>query len=441
MDIQKYNELYTEPFGRPENDGKSNVILSKNLSLSLNDAEIRKRTQDMVRVPNANVLAVGSPGSGKTYGIVEPNLLQANSSYVVVDPTGTLCKKYRKYLEKHGYRVQCLNLVNPDNETHYNPLRYIKTEQDIAAFSQKLIQATSPKEPNQDPFWEKSENALLNALLAYLLKTYAPKKHTMKELLNLLDRSATCEGQDTELDKMFKEVEEKEEYAYAVHQYQTFQMGSGRTKLSVAISLSVRLQAFSMNKITDLTDSDNMELDTLGDRKTATFIVASYVSASWNFLATTLLMQILQILHRKHDQKKTSEHMTIILDEMANLNSIPSLGMYVATAWHEGISFMIMLQSITQLKIKYPESWEEIVGNCDNKIYLGNMDLETVNWFGEQVDVYQKRAGNDSTAVKALTTDELRTLDIHSCVIQQSGIGLLIDQKYDVKDHPNWKQI
>ena len=460
--IKKYNEKYTYPIGSKNTDmgpGNDNMILTKNVALSLNGEKTKM---------NCNVLVNGDAGSGKSRYFVKPNILQANCNYVVTDPSGELCASTARFLEeKENYEIKVFNLVDFDKSNCYNPFCYIRDETGVFSMIKCLIKNTNPPgKSGGDPFWEKSEELLLGALCLYLWKhdkAHANFSHVLDLILKAQVDENPSPGQPLKqdgLDKIFYEVEKRDPNDIAVRQYKMFKQGAGKTLKSILISCSVRLQNFNLPQIKRLTDTDNIRLEELGSsKKQALFVILPTADITYSFLAAMMYTQLFDTLYyiagSKPGAKKTLDRdVRFLLDEFANIANLPDFDKRLATMRKYRISCSIILQSLSQLEAMYKEEWQSIISNCNSFLFLGGQEEKTAKYvsemLGDQTIVVRDRSlsngrsKSDSQSYKTqsrklLNVDEVRALKPTKCVLMQRGLDPFLDDKYDYLKHPNYK--
>lgn len=428
-----------------------NIILTKSEKLNMDTRKTRL---------NNNVLVVGGSGSGKTRFFVKPNLMQCHSSYVITDPKGSLLLEEGKMLQQNGYEIKSFNTINFEKSLHYNPLAYIKNEEDILKVVDVLIANTSGKNAQED-FWVKSERLLLTALIAYLWYEAPKEEQTFAMVSYLINQSETREDDEdyeNPVDILFKRLESKEPEHFAVMQYKKYKLAAGETAKSILISVGVRLAPFDIAKVRELTSYDEMALDTLGDKKTALFIIIPDTNATFNFLVAMLYTQLFDSLCFKADDVyggRLPVPVRCILDEFANIGRIPEFDKLIATIRSREISACIILQSISQLKPMYEKSWEVIVDNCDSFLFLGGRGDETTKMVSGQLgkETVDHRSLNKSKGRETsnseqntilgrelLTEAELKLLKTDQCVLSVRTCPPFLSKKYDLTKHPRYKQ-
>jgi Type IV secretory pathway, VirD4 components len=547
--LDDYNRRFTEPFGSTSHDGKNNMILSREMFQSLDNMGIAKHNNYNGR--NVNVAVIGGSGAGKTFGLVGPNILQANCNYIITDPSGELFRDYSWFLENEGYRVKCFNLDHMDRGNHYNPFNYIHSDKDIEVLVTTLISSTTPPEKNGgDPFWEKSETALLNALIAYLYHYCIPSTRNFSQVMELL-RAAEIDENDSSfqspLDIMMQQIEERDPDGFCIKQWKNFKMGAGKTLKSILISIAVRLQAFDLEDVAELTNTDDIDLDSVGDEKTAIFVIIPTGEKTFNFLASLMYSQLFQRMYgyaentsmysmlvknedgevirtfRAENEKDMERarneaeefldkyqdarikydkdlalyiieardrsilgyariqeyadrfllkmlkgriernpkarlpiHVRMLLDEFANIPTIPDFDTKVATVRKYEVSVTIILQSLNQMQKLYEKDWESIIGNCDNTIYLGGgADKVTFEWMsnhlGKETRVVQGLTFNGGSqggsmslnkqGVELMAQSEIRTLKEDECIVLPKSLDAYKGKKFPASLHKNWKYV
>lgn len=451
-DLNTYNKTYSDPHGSPQNNGPYNMILTQNVFLNMNTRDTRR---------NNNVLVVGGSGSGKSRFYVKPNLLQANANYVVTDPKGELLQTTGHFLEEQGYEIKVFNLVEMSKSNCYNPFNYIRDEQGVLMMINCLIKNTNPPgKSSGDPFWEKSETALLQALCFYLIK-YRPKEDQNFTSVMRLLRAAEINEQNpnakSKLDLIFDEVEAKDPTSIAVKQYKTFKMGAGKTLKSILISCSVRLTVFNLRQIEALTGVDNLELEKMGEGKKALFVVIPTADSTYNFLVSMLYSQLFETLYytaeTKYESIRLPRHLRFLLDEFVNVGQIPEFDKKLATMRQYEISCNIIIQNLAQLKAMYENEWGTIIGNCDSFLFLGGQEYDTTEYvskiLGDQTLTVRNRSmstGKSKNASKSFNTtgrklmfpDEIARMDNSNCILLIRGLRPFFDKKYEYTKHPNY---
>lgn len=440
-----------------EENPDNNIILTETESLSMSDRMKRTRDDDFNR--NKNVLIVGSSGSGKTRYYVKPNIMQMHSSYVISDPKGELIHQCGKMLADSNYVIKVFDLISRENTDGYNPFKYIKTPDDILKLVNNLIMNTSNSENKTDgDFWVKSETALLQAIFAYIFYEMPEEEKTISSALELL-RYAEIQTEDkpSQLDGMFKKLSKKTPDHFAVKQYAIFSLGAEKTRKSVLISAGVRLAPFNIPSISNIVSRDTLELDKLGDRKTALFILLPDTDKSFNFLAAMLFQQLFDTLvyHADHDFKngRLTVPVRCIMEEFANIGQIPDFKILITTIRSRGISVNIVLQNLAQLKSLYRYDWETISGNCDTLLFLGGMEQSTLEYISKMcgqttIDNRNVNEGKGQASTYSIqyqilgrnliTPDEVGRLKGRECILIISRNRPYRSRKYDVEKHKNY---
>ena len=442
-----------EPFEDPV--FANNVILTRTERLMMSN-----RPPDPKNARNKNVLVVGGSGSGKTRFWLKPNLLQCHSSYVVTDPKGTIVLECGNAMLKNGYKVRILNTINFKKSMHYNPFAYVHSEKDILKLVTTLMTNTKGEGSGGDPFWEKSERLLLTALIAYL-HYEAPVEEqnfaTLLEMLNTMQVLEDDEEYQNPVDLLFEELAKKKPNSFAGRQYKLYKLAAGKTAKSILISCGARLAPFDIQELRDLTMYDELELDKLGDRKTALFLIMSDTDSTFNFLISMVYTQLFNLLCDKADDVyggKLPIHVRCLIDECANIGQIPNLEKLVATIRSREISACLVLQARSQLKAIYKDNADTIVGNMDSQIFLGGSEPTTLKDLSEMlgketIDAFNTsdtRGNSPSYGTtfqkmghELLSRDELAVLDGGKCILQLRGVRPFLSDKYDLTQHPNYK--
>ena len=410
---------------------------------------------------NKNILVIGGSGSGKTRFFCKPSLLQAHSSYVVTDPKGTLLPEIGSFLERKKYRIKCLNLINFKKSMRYNPLAYIRSEKDILKLVNALIMNTKGEgEKSSEDFWVKAERLYYSALIGYIWYEATEEEKNFITLLDLINASEAREDDEeyqSPVDILFQQLEEREPDHFAVKQYRKFKMAAGKTLKSILISCGARLAPFDIKELRDLMETDELELDTLGDSKTALFVILSDTDSTFNFVAALMYSQLFNLLCDKADDfygGRLPVHVRLILDEFANIGQIPNFDKLIATIRSREISASIILQSQSQLKTIYKDAADTIVGNCDSTLFLGGKEKSTLKEISEllgkeTIDLYNQ-SENRGTQVshglsyqklgkELMTQDELAVMDGGRCIFMLRGVRPFLSEKYDLTKHPNYK--
>ena len=442
-----------EPFMSPK--FADNIILTKTERLMMSNCP-----PDPKNARNKNVLVVGGSGSGKTRFWLKPNLLQCHSSYVVTDPKGTIVLECGQAMLKNGYKVKILNTINFKKSMHYNPFSYVHSEKDILKLVTTLMTNTKGEGSGGDPFWEKSERLLLTALIAYL-HYEAPVEEqnfaTLLEMLNTMQVLEDDEEYQNPVDLLFEDLGKKKPNSFAVRQYKLYKLAAGKTAKSILISCGARLAPFDIQELRDLTMYDELQLDTLGDKKTALFLIMSDTDSTFNFLISMVYTQLFNLLCDKADDVyggKLPIHVRCLIDECANIGQIPQLEKLVATIRSREISACLVLQARSQLKAIYKDNADTIVGNMDSQIFLGGSEPTTLKDLSEMlgketIDAFNTsdtRGNSPSYGTtfqkmghELLSRDELAVLDGGKCILQLRGVRPFLSDKYDLTQHPNYK--
>ena len=442
-----------EPFMAPK--FADNIILTKTERLMMSN-----RPPDPKNARNKNVLVVGGSGSGKTRFWLKPNLLQCHSSYVVTDPKGSIVVECGNALLKNGYKLKILNTINFKKSMHYNPFAYVHSEKDILKLVITLMTNTKGEGSGGDPFWEKSERLLLTALIAYL-HYEAPVEEqnfaTLLEMLNTMQVLEDDEEYQNPVDLLFEELAKKKPNSFAGRQYKLYKLAAGKTAKSILISCGARLAPFDIQELRDLTMYDELQLDTLGDKKTALFLIMSDTDSTFNFLISMVYTQLFNLLCDKADDVyggKLPIHVRCLIDECANIGQIPNLEKLVATIRSREISACLVLQARSQLKAIYKDNADTIVGNMDSQIFLGGSEPGTLKDLSEMlgketIDAFNTsdtRGNSPSYGTnysklghELLSRDELAVMDGGKCILQLRGVRPFLSDKYDLTQHPNYK--
>ena len=442
-----------EPFMAPK--FADNIILTKTERLMMSN-----RPPDPKNARNKNVLVVGGSGSGKTRFWLKPNLLQCHSSYVVTDPKGSIVVECGNALLKNGYKLKILNTINFSKSMRYNPFAYVHSEKDILKLVTTLMTNTKGEGSGGDPFWEKSERLLLTALIAYL-HYEAPVEEqnfaTLLEMLNTMQVLEDDEEYQNPVDLLFEELAKKKPNSFAGRQYKLYKLAAGKTAKSILISCGARLAPFDIQELRDLTMYDELQLDTLGDKKTALFLIMSDTDSTFNFLISMVYTQLFNLLCDKADDVyggKLPIHVRCLIDECANIGQIPNLEKLVATIRSREISACLVLQARSQLKAIYKDNADTIVGNMDSQIFLGGSEPTTLKDLSEMlgketIDAFNTsdtRGNSPSYGTtfqkmghELLSRDELAVLDGGKCILQLRGVRPFLSDKYDLTQHPNYK--
>ena len=442
-----------EPFMAPK--FADNIILTKTERLMMSN-----RPSDPKNARNKNVLVVGGSGSGKTRFWLKPNLLQCHSSYVITDPKGTIVLECGNAMLKNGYKVRILNTINFKKSMHYNPFAYVHSEKDILKLVTTLMTNTKGEGSGGDPFWEKSERLLLTALIAYL-HYEAPVEEqnfaTLLEMLNTMQVLEDDEEYQNPVDLLFEELAKKKPNSFAGRQYKLYKLAAGKTAKSILISCGARLAPFDIQELRDLTMYDELQLDTLGDKKTALFLIMSDTDSTFNFLISMVYTQLFNLLCDKADDVyggKLPIHVRCLIDECANIGQIPNLEKLVATIRSREISACLVLQAKSQLKAIYKDNADTIIGNMDSQIFLGGSEPGTLKDLSEMLgketidsfNTSDTRGNSPSYGTsfqklghELLSRDEIAVLDGGKCILQLRGVRPFLSDKYDLTQHPNYK--
>ena len=442
-----------EPFMAPK--FSDNIILTKTERLMMSN-----RPPDPKNARNKNVLVVGGSGSGKTRFWLKPNLLQCHSSYVVTDPKGTIVLECGYAMLKNGYKLKILNTISFKKSMHYNPFAYVHSEKDILKLVTTLMTNTKGEGSGGDPFWEKSERLLLTALIAYL-HYEAPVEEqnfaTLLEMLNTMQVLEDDEEYQNPVDLLFEELAKKKPNSFAGRQYKLYKLAAGKTAKSILISCGARLAPFDIQELRDLTMYDELQLDTLGDKKTALFLIMSDTDSTFNFLISMVYTQLFNLLCDKADDVyggKLPVHVRCLIDECANIGQIPNLEKLVATIRSREISACLVLQAKSQLKAIYKDNADTIIGNMDSQIFLGGSEPGTLKDLSEilgkeTIDSFNTsdtRGNSPSYGTsfqklghELLSRDELAVLDGGKCILQLRGVRPFLSDKYDLTQHPNYR--
>ena len=432
-----------------------NIILTKTERLMMSN-----RPPDPKNARNKNVLVVGGSGSGKTRFWLKPNLLQCHSSYVVTDPKGSIVVECGNALLKNGYKLKILNTINFKKSMHYNPFAYVHSEKDILKLVTTLMTNTKGEGSGGDPFWEKSERLLLTALIAYLHYEALVEEQNFATLLEMLNTMQVLEDDEeyqNPVDLLFEELAKKKPNSFAGRQYKLYKLAAGKTAKSILISCGARLAPFDIQELRDITMYDELQLDTLGDKKTALFLIMSDTDSSFNFLISMVYTQLFNLLCDKADDVyggKLPIHVRCLIDECANIGQIPNLEKLVATIRSREISACLVLQARSQLKAIYKDNADTIVGNMDSQIFLGGSEPTTLKDLSEMlgketIDAFNTsdtRGNSPSYGTtfqkmghELLSRDELAVLDGGKCILQLRGVRPFLSDKYDLTKHPNYK--
>ena len=462
--FRKNLEYGSARWGRPEDiapyvDPKfeNNVILTRTERLMMSN-----RPKDPKTARNKNVLVVGGSGSGKTRFFIKPNLMQLHSSYVVTDPKGSIAVECGKLMLRNGYKVKIFNSINFKKSHHYNPFAYIHSEKDILKLVTTLIANTKGDGKSGDDFWQKAETLLYTALIGYI-HYEAPEEEqnfaTLIEFINAMEVREDDETFENNVDLAFKELAQREPNHFAVRQYKKYKLAAGKTAKSINISCGARLAPFDIQELREITMYDELELDTLGDRKTALFLIMSDTDSTFNFLISMIYSQLFNLLCEKADDVyggRLPVHVRCLIDECANIGQIPNLEKLMATIRSREISACLVLQAQSQLKALYKDNADTIIGNCDSSIFLGGKEPGTLKELNqalgkETIDTFNTGESRGREVSHSLnyqklgkdlaTIDELAVLDGGKCILQLRGVRPFLSDKYDITKHPNYKYL
>ena len=443
------------PYADPKFE--NNVILTQTERLMMSN-----RPKDPKTARNKNVMIVGGAGSGKTRFWLKPNLMQCHSSYVVTDPKGSIAVECGRLMIRNGYKVKIFNSINFKKSMHYNPFAYIHSEKDILKLVTTLIANTKGDGKSGDDFWQKAETLLYTALIGYI-HYEAPEEEqnfaTLIEFINAMEVREDDETFENNVDLAFKELESREPNHFAVRQYKKYKLAAGKTAKSINISCGARLAPFDIQELREITMYDELELDTLGDRKTALFLIMSDTDSTFNFLISMIYSQLFNLLCEKADDVyggRLPVHVRCLIDECANIGQIPNLEKLMATIRSREISACLVLQAQSQLKALYKDNADTIIGNCDSSIFLGGKEPTTLKELSqslgkETIDTYntgESRGRETSHSLnyqklgkELATIDELAVLDGGKCILQLRGVRPFLSDKYDITKHPNYKYL
>lgn len=452
-DYKSYNKKFNYPYGKPESGEKNNLILSKDVMLGLDNKKTMR---------NSNVIVIGGSGSGKTFFVCKPNILSANCNYVVTDPNGAILESCGKFLEEQGYKIKVFNLVDMKHSCSYNPFHYIRDEVGVLSMIDSLFKNTTPKGASKgDPFWEKSEKALLSAICFYVYYEFEEEDRNFTNIMELI-RLAEVRDKDPNfesgLDLLMNELRERDPNNIALKQYAVFKQAAPQTATSILISASSRLNQFNVSAIADLTSTDTIGLEDLANEKCALFCITPLKDKTFNFLVALLYTQLLDTLYHIGDMQSGNTflpyHIQFILDEFANIGEIPDFENTMATCRQYNIGCMPILQNMSQLKEMYKDSYESLMGNADTFVFLGGQEQSTLEYVSKKLGKETIRAKNNSTSKgrsgsssisynkmgrELLTADELAVMKNDDCIVFIRGIKPFFTKKYMCKDHPNFK--
>lgn len=451
-------------WGKPEDiapyidpDFRNNMILTQTERLTMNN-----RPKDPKTARNKNVLVVGGSDSGKTRFFVKPQIMQMHSSYCITDPKGSLVCETGKMLQKNGYKIKVLNTINFKKSMCYNPFSYIHSEKDVLKLVTCLMQNTKGEGKGSDPFWEKAEQLLYTALIGYIwLEAPEEEKNfnTLIEMINAMEVREDDEDFENQVDIIFRELKEKNPNHFAVRQYAKYRLAAGKTAKSILVSCGARLAVFDIAELREVTAYDELELDTIGDRKTALFLIMSDTDDSFNFLISMCYTQLFNLLCEKADDVyggRLPIHVRCLIDECANIGQIPKLEKLIATIRSREISACLVLQAQSQLKAVYKDNADTIIGNCDSRLFLGGSEPTTLKELSaslgkETIDIANTSENRGKEVSHGLSfqklgkdlasVDELSVLDGGKCILQLRGVRPFLSDKYDITKHPNYKYL
>ncbi len=439
-----------------DEDFFNNILLTSTERLTMNS-----RPKNPKYARNKNVIVIGGSGSGKTRFFIKPNLMQLHSSYVVTDPKGTVLNEVGKLLLRGGYKIKSLNTINFKKSMHYNPFAYIRSEKDILKLVNTLIVNTKGEgEKSGEDFWVKAERLLYSAYIGYIWYEAPEEEKNFITLLDMINASEAREDDEnfkSPVDLLFDRLEEKEPEHFAVKQYRKYKLAAGKTAKSILISCGARLAPFDIKELRDLMEYDELELDTLGDRKTALFVIISDTDDTFNFVVAMMYSQLFNLLCDKADDKyggRLPVHVRCLLDEFANIGKIPNFEKLISTIRSREISACIVLQAQSQLKAIYKDSADTIIGNADCSLFLGGKEKSTLKELSETlgketIDMYNtsETRGNQNSyglnyqklGKELMSQDELAVMDGGKCILQLRGVRPFLSDKYDITKHPNYK--
>ena len=436
---------------------ENNVLLTQTERLMMSS-----RPKHPKYARNKNVLVIGGSGSGKTRFFVKPNLMQMHSSYVVTDPKGTVLIECGKLLQRGGYKIKVLNTINFKKSMRYNPFAYLRSEKDILKLVNCLILNTKGEGKSNDPFWEKAETLLYTALIGYLYGVVPEEDRNFAMLVSMINAMEVREDDEdfkNPVDLMFEALEEREPEHFAVRQYKKYKLAAGKTAKSILISCAARLAPFDIAELRELTAYDELELDTLGDQKSALFIIISDTDDTFNFLVSLCYTQLFNLLCEKADDVyggRLPVHVRCLIDECANIGQIPRLEKLMATIRSREISACLVLQTQSQLKAQYKDSADTICGNCDSVVFLGGKEKTTLKELSEALgretidtlNTGESRGRETSRSTnfqklgkELMSVDELAVMDGRKCILQLRGVRPFLSDKYDITQHPNYKYL
>ena len=437
---------------------ENNVLLTQTERLMMSN-----RPKEPKNARNKNILVIGGSGSGKTRFFAKPNLMQLHSSYVITDPKGSILIECGQLLQRAKYKIKVLNTINFSKSMHYNPFSYLRSEKDILKLVNTIIVNTKGEGAQSgEDFWVKAERLYYTALIGYIYYEAPEEEKNIITLLDMINASDTREDDEdykNPVDLMFDRLEEKDPEHFALKQYKKYKLAAGKTAKSILISCGARLAPFDIKELRDLMEYDEMELDTLGDRKTALFLIMSDTDSTFNFVIAILQSQLFNLLCDKADDVyggRLPVHVRCILDEFANIGQIPQFDKLIATIRSREISASIILQSQSQLKAIYKDNADTIVGNCDTMLFLGGKEKTTLKEISEilgkeTIDSFntsENRGKEISHGLnyqklgkELMTQDEIATMDGGMCILQVRGVRPFFSKKYDITQHPNYKYL
>ncbi|MBY7009325.1 type IV secretory system conjugative DNA transfer family protein [Clostridium botulinum] len=426
-------------------DDSKNIILTDEIKLNLNDKKIRR---------NHNVLTIGGSGAGKTRFYVKPNLMQCNTSFIITDPKGELFIETGKMFKKNGYKIKVFNVKDMKETMFYNPFKYIKKEQDIFKLIKCIIKNTDNGKSGADPFWEKAETALLQAIMFYLYQEVKEEDRILPNVMKLLRTIKVSEEDEDILDIIFKKLEEEKGETIAVKQYKVFKAGAGKTAKSILITALSRLAFLDLPEVERMFSMDELELDKIGKQKIAFFVIIPDTDTSFNFLVAMLYTQMFDILCQTADKEGLDLKIRFMLDEFANIGQIPDFEKVLATIRSRGISANIILQSISQLEGQYKDTWKGIIDNCDSTVFLGGQ--ETAEWISKKLGkatidtkaINYSKGRNSSTSEnnsnlgrELMTKDEVENMPDNDCICFIRGNRPAYSKKYNIEKHKRYKEL
>ncbi|NCB67072.1 MAG: type IV secretory system conjugative DNA transfer family protein, partial [Bacilli bacterium] len=436
----------------------NNIILTATEKLTMNG-----RPKEPKYARNKNVLVIGGSGSGKTRFFVKPNLMQMHSSYVVTDPKGTVLVEVGNMLKRGGYKIKVLNTINFRKSMHYNPLMYIRSEKDILKLVNTIIANTKGEgDKSGEDFWVKAEKLLYQAYIGYIWYEAPDEERNFTTLLEMINASEAREDDETfknAVDLMFEELEQKDPEHFAVKQYRKYKLAAGKTAKSILISCGARLAPFDIAELREIMSYDELELDMIGDRKTALFVIISDTDSTFNFVVSIMYTQLFNLLCDRADDVyggRLPVHVRCLLDEFANIGQIPQFEKLIATIRSREISASIILQSQSQLKAIYKDNCDTIVGNCDTTLFLGGKESSTLKEISEilgkeTIDLYstsdtrgQSRSygiNYQKTGKDLMSKDELAVMDGGQCILQLRGVRPFLSRKFDITSHKRYREL